>query len=128
MGRLEITCPQCHQLNVRYTGWAALFNPRRPRYCTLCETELATGRRHALDMLLAVPRWVCVYLCHIVIGAVLPGIVAALVWPSILDQPLYVRVVPLLCGALAGLALAERSRRAGTLLSRPRRRKDRPRR
>lgn len=128
MGRIEITCQQCHQLNVRYTGWAALFNPRRPRYCTLCETELATGRRRALDRLLAAPMWVCVYLLHVVIGAVLPGIVAALVWPSVLDQPLYMRVVPLLCGALAGLLLAERSRRAGTLLSRPRRRKDGPRR
>src|SRR2546426_12785173 len=123
MGRFEITCQKCHQLNVRYSGWAALLNPRWPRECTVCRAELVTGSRTSLDKVHGTLMWAALYLLHMLVGVGLLTLATALVWPTLINQPVYVRVAPMLCGAMAGLFLAELSRRGGTLLGHPKERK-----
>jgi hypothetical protein len=56
------------------------------------------------------------------VGVGLLTLATALVWPSFINQPVYVRVAPMICGAMAGLLLAEHARRGGTLLGHPKER------
>jgi hypothetical protein len=113
------TCRHCGQVNVRYEGWRALFNPRQPKLCTFCNADLETGRRTALDAALAVPMRVAVYGAHALVGGFTLLVVPPLVWPALLDD----RPVLWALGALgAGLAVAraERARRRGALLTKRR--------
>jgi hypothetical protein len=62
--------------------------------------------------------WVALYLVHVVVGAGGMAVLSGLFWPEIINRSIVVRVLPLVLGALAGVILAERSRRSGSLLSR----------
>jgi hypothetical protein len=135
MGRIEITCPKCNQVNVKHTGWAAVFNQQSSSVCDLCGAWLPTGNP-VLDRALAptfdrirggtwwrAPIWASIYLLHAFVGAGLMIIVmipVAVSWPSFMNQPPAFRGGPIIFGAVAGLLLAERSRRRGTLLGNPR--------
>jgi uncharacterized membrane protein YqjE len=67
--------------------------------------------------------WGALYLIHMFVGVGLLTLATVLVWPSFgINQPVHVRVAPMICGAMAGLLLAEHSRRSGTLLGHPKER------
>jgi ABC-type proline/glycine betaine transport system permease subunit len=59
-----------------------------------------------------------VYLLHAVVGLGIGTVVGGLVWTDIVNQPTVVRAAPGALGVMLGLALAEWSRRKGTLLGR----------
>lgn len=61
--------------------------------------------------------WVALYLVHVVVGAGGTAVLSGLFWREIINRSIVVRVMPLILGALAGVILAERSRRSGSLLS-----------
>ena len=126
MRRIELVCPACRQVNVRYGGWTALFlNPKFARKCTLCQADLAAGDRDSADQAFGRMMWMTVYFIHVLVGCGILTISVALVWPDIFNQPLPIRIAPVVCGAVSGLVWAEHSRRSGTLLGRPRRKQDR---
>ncbi len=44
MARIDIVCPNCRQVNRRGVDfWGRLLDPRQPKLCTLCGTDLHTG-------------------------------------------------------------------------------------
>lgn len=117
MKRTETTCPRCNQVNARYQGaFGWLANPRWPDTCTLCGTNLATGRQQVVGAVAGMMTRISTYTLHALVGAAVPMVVVALVWPSIFEQPVVIRTAPLAVGAACGLYLAERSRRKGRLL------------
>jgi hypothetical protein len=65
--------------------------------------------------------WAAVYFLHAFVAAGLFTIGAAVLWPALVNQPASVRMLPMLAGIVVGLLLAERSRRAGSLLTKRRR-------
>lgn len=119
MRRTETVCPRCRQVNIRHHGFGAwLVNPRYPRQCTLCGTDLRTGERSPYLAVLGGVGWAATYVGHLVAGIGIAAAGAALIWPGILNQPVLIRVAPLAAGAATGVALAEWSRRRGELLGR----------
>jgi hypothetical protein len=64
--------------------------------------------------------WAAVYFMHAFVGVGIFMLGAAMLWSDLVNQPLGVRVAPMAVGLVLGLLLAERSRRRGTLLGRPR--------
>jgi hypothetical protein len=123
--RTAIHCPNCRQLNLRYHGSKGyLLNPRRPECCTICGTDLKTGRRGAFGRVRAVFMWTTLYSIHAFIGGALI-IPVALFYPDLMRQPMQVRVALLVVGIGLGLLAAEQSRRRGSLLHRSGRRRRR---
>ncbi len=127
MERTEITCPYCHQVNIRYGGWAArIMNPRRnPNLCSMCGTDLFSAPHGGPNVLYAPLMYFAVYVLHgligFIIGFLLPVVFAAMVreWlPKTVIQALAVIAWPAaVCGAAIGVWRAERARRAGTLIA-----------
>lgn len=121
MTRREITCPRCHQLNVRYSGASGwLRNPLWSSYCTACQTHLASGTRNISDRAVGLTSWGVIYGMHLFVGAGVGVLVVALlvlIWPAILTLPAAVRVAPVLAGTILGGVIAERARRRGALLA-----------
>jgi len=120
MDRIEIVCPHCHQLNVRYTrGFGGLLNPRNPGCCTVCGAELATGRFGAVDWPYMAVMFVAVYFFHIFLwGAILvipAALVARLAGAPTADVQI-VMWISFAAAVVAGIASAERTRRKGQML------------
>ena len=114
MRRSETVCPRCHQVNVRYSGWASwILNPRWSEDCALCGANLSTGRRTLVDSAAGVILRAGVYLGHAVVGVGIFAVGSMILWPELLDQPAWVRVVPVALGATVGIGLAEWARRKG---------------
>jgi hypothetical protein len=125
MARSEVTCTRCHQVNVRHSGWAGFFlNPRWAWTCTLCGTPLDGSPRGRVDEVRSWFMWSTAYLGHALAGLGL-AVLLSLLWPGLINQPLAVRLAPMALGVVLGLMLAERSRRAGTLLGRRKPARDR---
>lgn len=115
---VRITCPHCRQVNARYRGWAGFFlNPKRPEDCTLCGTELRTGKRDAMGRAHGMMMWTTTYVLHAFVGAAIL-IPVVLLFPDFTVLSIPVRVAPLAAGGVMGLLMAERARRRGSLLTR----------
>lgn len=127
-GRWEIDCPKCKQVNVRSTtGFRTLLNPRYANLCTLCGTPLdplmvtsgvvdeVVRKGHSALM------WSAVYVMHVLVGvgiSIIGGPLIALFLgkhAEMTERPL-IGWSLMIVGAVAGIALAEWSRRRGTLL------------
>ena len=123
MARIDIACPNCHQVNRRGTDFfGRLFDPRQPRLCTLCGTDLRTGKRDAGGLVMGVMGWTATYFLHafaysavfmvFAMGFLLAGQdffllhpeAGQILWPS-----------TLITGAVVGVVQAERARRKGEL-------------
>jgi hypothetical protein len=123
MERTEIACPRCHQVNVRHRGSLGLvLNTRWPSMCSACGADLQTGQRSGLGTVFGLLMWSAQYVLHGLVGLGAFSVLATVVWPGILDQPLVVRTLPAVVGLAVGVWLAERSRRNKTILSRGTRR------
>lgn len=120
MPRVDITCSRCRQLNARYYGQDEDLNPfyDQAPYCGFCGGELLSGRSGwASGWSTGIMSRTMIYGFHIVIGAAL-GLMAGGLLMSI------TKMKPLLAvcaagGPVAGILLAEWSRRRGTLLVNP---------
>ena len=123
MARIEIVCPNCRQINRRGADFVGrLLDPRQPQLCTLCGTNLRTGKRDAGGFALGAMGWMATYFLNAFVGAggltlLFMGILLA--WPEFFEtNPGWSPVlgtIALVTGALVGLALAERARRKGEL-------------
>lgn len=123
MVRIEIVCPKCRQVNRRGTDFVGrLLDPRQPQLCTLCGTNLRTGKRDAGGFALGVIGWTATYLLNAFVGAggfmlLFMGILLA--WPEFFaSHPGWSQVlgiISMIAGALVGLVLAEHARRKGEL-------------
>ncbi|HYS52900.1 MAG TPA: hypothetical protein VER58_03920 [Thermoanaerobaculia bacterium] len=117
--RIELHCPRCGQTNARYSGWRSILNPKWAEFCTLCGAHLVTGERFGVDVAFGGFLMILIYGLHALVGAGLFLIVSALFMVGRLNPAWLDRLSLLLpvAGAAAGVALAEWSRRQGTLLS-----------
>ena len=116
MARTEIVCRHCHQVNVRHSGWQGfLLDPRWPENCTICMSPLDGSPRGVVDAAIGRIKWAAVYFLHAFVGAGILMVGSLILWPGMMNRPWFVRVAPMAAGLVAGLLLAERSRRAGTL-------------
>ena len=140
-GRWEFECSRCKQINARYTmGIRTLMNPRDAESCTLCGTHLdpnmarmlesgtgvsggfyGTMRRTHSTLMFAV-----IYFYHAVLGVgiIMLGMVVIVLFTgeieAFVEKPWLGTLVFWLLmgiGAIGGIALAERTRRRGGLLS-----------
>ena len=124
MGRAELVCPRCHQVNVRYDGIVgAIVRPRgSSTCCQLCQADLVTGDRDWFDAFVGAFMFAAVYLIHAMVGLMAIGVPVVILlylrWPTVVEDHAIVRIVPLLLGTGLGALLAERSRRQRTLLGR----------
>lgn len=119
MTRAEYVCRKCRQVNVRHSGWTGvLINPLWPATCTLCGTNLQTGNRIFSDFVRGMLTWAAVYFLHAAVGVGVLTVGAALLWPNVINEASRARYVPMAVGLGLGLAMAEYSRRTGTLLAR----------
>lgn len=132
-GRWEFECSRCKQTNARYTtGLRTLMNPRDPAFCTLCGTSLdpqiaslgtafeVVRRTHSTLM------FAIIYFYHAVVGVgiIMLGMVVVVLFTgeieAFVEKPWLGTLVFWLLmgiGATGGIALAERTRRRGGLLS-----------
>ena len=132
MARLEIVCPNCRQVNRRGTDFVGrLVDPRQPSLCTVCGTNLRTGKRGASDVALGLMGWTATCFLNAFVGAggsalLCVGIVLA--WPEFfLSHPNASPILGmsfLIAGALLGLVQAERARRKGELHTHAKRAKE----
>jgi len=131
MARIEIVCPNCRQINRRGTDFVGrLLDPRQPKLCTLCGTNLRTGKRDAGGLALGAMGWMATYFLNAFVGAggfLLLFIGTLLAWPDFFEtHPGWSQVLgitPMIAGALVGLVLAERARRKGELHTHAKKRK-----
>src|SRR5262249_1514399 len=115
----EFDCPRCHQVNAHYTGWRLIFNPKFAEFCTLCGADLRTGERDLFGAAHAAFLVPLVYAMHALAGSGAFVLLLALFFMGRLSPEWLARIrfAPPIAGAAAGLALAEWSRRRGTLVS-----------
>lgn len=123
MARIEIVCPNCRQVNRRGADFVGrLLDPRQPQLCTLCGTNLRTGKRDAGEFGLGVLGWTATYLMNAFVGAAglaLTFVGVLLAWPELFETHpgwrQFLGIISLIAGAVVGLVLAERARRKGEL-------------
>ena len=121
----ELVCSRCGNTNRRvfymddtpYSRFMPLMfeagrNPRNPELCSVCGTNLLTGRRGIGGRVLAIVMWTGIYGLHALVMMMAVVIPVAINWP---ENDWMVRVAALI-GAAAGLGLAEWSRRRKKLL------------
>jgi hypothetical protein len=126
MAQLDIVCPHCKQLNRSVRGpFGILLEHRHPHLCTLCGTNLRTGKRDAGGMVLGVMGWSSTYFLNAFVYAAIcmmlcMGIVLG--WQDFFilhpGASRSVWLAALIGGAVVGVVQAERARRKGNLLSR----------
>ncbi len=123
MARIDIVCPNCRQVNRRGVDfWGRLLDPRQPKLCTLCGTDLHTGKRSKGGLLLAVLGYGASYFLHALVGAglammVFMGILlscqeffaAHSSWSQVMG------IVAMGVGALVGLLQARSAQKKGEL-------------
>jgi hypothetical protein len=123
MARIEIVCPNCHQVNRRGTDFVGrLLDPRQPKLCTLCGTNLRTRKRDAGGLVMGVMGWTATYFLNAFAYAAVSmmfsmGILLA--WQDFFlshpDAGQILWPITLITGALVGIWEAERARRKGEL-------------
>ena len=123
MARIEIACPNCHQVNQRGADFVGrLLDPRQPNLCTLCDTNLRTGKRDAGGLVMGVMGWTATYFLNVfaytaVFMMLFVGIQLALS-DFFLSHPGAGQILApgsLIVGAVVGVIQAERARRKGEL-------------
>lgn len=121
MDRIEIICPHCHQLNVRYRGaFAGFLNPRNSRYCEVCGAEFATGRFGGADWMQVGMTFVTVYFFHIFVWSafiVIPTMLVARLSGAPTPSVQTAGWIAFTVAVVTGFAFAERARRKGQMLS-----------
>ncbi|MDO8835630.1 MAG: hypothetical protein Q7V01_08535 [Vicinamibacterales bacterium] len=85
--------------------------------CSACGADLQTGARGVLGTVFGGLMWGAQYVLHGLVGLGAFTVLAAVIWPGILDQPRVIRMLPAVAGLTVGVWLAERSRRNKTILS-----------
>ena len=123
MARIDIICPNCHQLNRRGTDFVgSLLDPRQPKLCTLCGTNLRTGKRDAGGLVMGAMGWTATYFLNVfaytaIFMMLFVGIQLALS-DFFLSHPGIGQILApgcLVVGAVVGVIQAERARRKGVL-------------
>ncbi len=121
MSQQELTCPRCRQVNLRSSGSGlerVLTNPKYPDLCTLCRTDLKSGKRAAVDIPAAWIMWFGMYMIYAV---ALIGLCSFPFWFfALLTYQVEQILLPVTAATSLGLGLglwiAEKKRRRGELL------------
>lgn len=115
----RVVCPSCKQNNIQFPGWHALIysGPLSQLSCKFCGADLATGKHGFLGRLMGGILMLAFYSLHAAAIGTALALAVVLLYPRLWDQPRFVRMSPLLLGATVGIAIAERARRRGRLVT-----------